>query len=176
MNVQILKECGLSESLYGLWLSYSSSDITKMSDVATKLAPKDGGHNKFLESIVVWLEITAPRYWWSQFDTYRVGTSKQSESTMHTILKKPLTKENFENGELIPPEYIDCLNNHILNMDFVAVKTLLPESFLQKRVVCTNYKVLRNIIKQRKTHKLKEWEIFCEGVQSGVQQPSWLEA
>ena len=113
MEVHIVKEHGYKEALFGLGLSYElSSDFNlidedihnydwiklwrKLDKVAQKLAKKDGGHNKFLESIVLWVDIDAPRYWWSEFDTYRVGTTKQSESTMHTITKRVLTPDDFE--------------------------------------------------------------------------------
>ena len=89
MDVQIMAECGVVEAMVGLSLSYGvGKSYEEMLEVAKKLYNKDGGHNKFLESIVVWLNIDAPRYWWQQFDTYRVGTTKQSGSTMHTIMKR----------------------------------------------------------------------------------------
>ena len=83
MNVTVLNEAGYQEALLGLSLSYEQS-LDKMPAVAERLAQRDNGHNKFLESIVVWLDVIAPRYWWQEFDTYRIGVSKQSSSTMHT--------------------------------------------------------------------------------------------
>ena len=64
MEVKILKECGYEEAIYGLSLSYNVTDLKKMRKVADNLAHKEGGHNKFLESIILWIEIDAPRYWW----------------------------------------------------------------------------------------------------------------
>lgn len=161
MRVNIINEDGLDEAMLGLSLSYNKEikNGDEMFAVAKKLASKDGGHNKFLESIVIWIDITAPRYWWQQFDTYRIGITKQSDSTMHTIMKRPLTQEDFETP--IPEYLLMLLNAYIVQKNFDAIKNILPEGFLQRRVVCTNYKVIRNIIKQRETHKLKEWQVFC---------------
>lgn len=159
MKIHVLREAGYYEAMLGLSLSYNRP-VAEMEDVALKLCNKDGGHNKFLESIVVWLDITAPRYWWQQFDTYRVGVTKQSESTMHTILKRPLTQDDFEGD--IHPDTLAHLNLLIEGKEFDQVKRELPESFLQRRVVCTNYKALRHMINQRYNHKLSEWRWFCE--------------
>lgn len=158
MRIEILKEDGYIEALTGLSLSYNQR-IDKMPEVALKLCDKDGGHNKFLESIVVWLDIKAPRYWWQQFSTYRAGVSTQSESTIHTLMKQELIQEDFEFP--ISEELLEVLNECIKNKDFKELKNILPEGFLQRRIVCTNYKTLRNIISQRKTHKLDEWNKFC---------------
>lgn len=162
MKVKILKECGYEEAILGLSLSYNVKDLSKVERVAVKLSQKEGGHNKFLESIVLWIEIDAPRYWWSQFDTYRVGTTKQSGSTMHTLLSRELVKEDFE--DVMCPQYIDTINRFIKIRDFEGAKAHLPESFLQKRIVCTNYKVIRNIISQRKNHRLKQWRYFIDSI------------
>ncbi len=161
MKVQVLREAGYEEALLGLSLSYNQP-IEKMSRVADRLYCHDDGHNKFLESIVVWLDVAAPRYWWQQFDTYRVGMTKQSESTMHTLMKRPLTQEDFEHP--IHTATLEHLNDLIAARDFETVKVELPEGFLQRRVVCTNYKVLRHIINQRLRHRLPEWAFFCQEV------------
>ena len=172
MEISVLKEAGYEEALLGLSLSYNRP-IEEMVSVASRLCGMDDGHNKFLESVVVWLDINAPRYWWQQFDTYRVGVTKQSESTMHTLTKKEVCAENFE-GE-VGQWTIDKLNKFIKNGNLVAAKRLLPESFLQRRIVCLNYKVIRHIIRQRKTHKLKEWVGFCEFIPVVVSHPEFLE-
>ena len=157
MNVTVLKEAGYKEALLGLSLSYNSEPSEK---VASNLAWKHGGHNKFLESIVVWLDVDAPRYWWQQFDTYRVGTTKQSESTMHTLLRGNLSDSDFQGGCWYT--LLKQLNLEISLKNFSWVKAHLPESFLQRRVVCTNYKTLQNICMQRATHKLPEWQLFIK--------------
>ena len=161
MKIEVLHEAGYEQALIGLSLSYKQP-IDKMSQVAERLYSKNSGHNKFLESIIVWLDITAARYWWQQFDTYRIGVTKQSESTMHTILKRPLSQDDFE-GE-IDPATLARLNALIAAKKFAQVKRELPESFLQRRVVCTNYKTIRRMIKQRYTHRLHEWQVFCDAM------------
>ena len=170
MKVSKMKESGYKEAVKGISLSYNKKPSTKL---VNKLAKMDGGHNKFLESIIVWLDIVAPRYWWQQFDAYRVGVTKQSESTMHTMMnrkcKNPLTKEDFEGG-FISPSFIMELNDLILLKHFNAVKSCLPESFLQRRIVCTNYKALRTIYMQRKNHKLKQWKLFCSFLENKLDQ------
>ena len=113
MEATVLHEAGYEWALRGIGKSYGVTDYEQLKKVAKRLAPKDGGHNKFLESMVVWLDIRAPRYWWQEFDTYRVGTTKQSESTIHTIAKKKLTQEDFEDDIL--DDAIDFMNDLIKN-------------------------------------------------------------
>jgi hypothetical protein len=163
MKVELLLEAGYAQAMLGLSLSHNQP-IENMPDVANRLCDKDGGHNKFLESIVVWLDVTAPRYWWQQFDTYRVGVTKQSESTMHTLLDGYLTQSNFEGG--INPLCLLALNIGINRRLFNWTKRHLPESFLQRRIVCTNYKTLRRIIQQRSSHRLPEWQQFIAAIEN----------
>lgn len=132
-------------------------------DLAYKLAKKDGGHNKFLEQIQTQFYLKAPRYFWQQFDTYRNGVSKQSESTMHTILKNELTKDDFV---FIYYSILNELNDLREKKDFDKIKALLPEGYFQERAISVNYKCLRNIYKQRKKHKLQEWRDFCAWIES----------
>lgn len=190
MQVLLLHEAGYNEALFGMSLSFgvTSGEMllptsptnafvphpsAKQDAVALRLAPKDGGHNKFLESIVVWLWINAPRYWWQEFDTYRVGTSKQSESTIHTIVKKQLSAADFAEGEVMEGTLV-ALNSCVMEGDMLRLKRLLPEGYLQGRVVSTNYKVLRHILKQRMHHRLPEWHTFCQQVVNGVDHPELL--
>jgi len=162
VKVKILKEEGYGEALIGIGLSYGVSDMVRLKEVANNLAHKDGGENKFLESMCVWLDIDAPRFWWQQFDTYRVGISKQSSSTMHTMMKRELCQGDFEAG--IDQSFLDGLNQMIRDKDFGKLKRHLPEGFLQRRIVCTNYKQIRNMFNQRKKHKLREWQMFIEAL------------
>jgi len=171
MEVIILREAGHQEALLGLSLSYDQP-IDRMSDVARKLAGRDNGENKFLESIAVWLDVTAPRYWWAQADTYRVGVTKQSASTMHTILRRPLAQGDFERP--LPEDTLAKLNALIDARNFDDLKNQLPEGFLQRRIVCTNYKALRHMIAQRHDHRLREWHFFCEAALSQVEHPEFL--
>jgi len=172
MKVKILKECGYEEALLGLSLSYNADDMKKIEQRAIKLAQMDGGHNKFLESMILWIDIDAPRYWWSQFDTYRIGITKQSESTMHTILKRELTMDNFD--VFISGTILDIINTNIRTGDFDSAKAHLPESFLQRRIICTNYKTLRCIISQRHGHKLKQWQNFINSIYEQINYPNFL--
>lgn len=170
LKLIVLKECGYQESLLGISLSYNA-DMKDMPRRAMRLAHMGGGHSKFLESIMVWLDITGSRAWWSQFDTYRVAT-KQSESTMHTLLKKPLTQESFFTP--LPQAWLDHLNEQILVKDVEFVKNLLPEGFLQRRIVCASYKTLQNIFTQRSEHKLSEWRTFVASLLGRLEYPEFI--
>ena len=164
MKVKILNEEGYYQAMYGLSLSYNKK-VEEVEDVAIKLAGLDKGHNKFLESMVVWIEVQAPLDFHIQLDTYRVGMTKQSQSTMHTLKKRALRQEDFEIE--IPQYYLDYLNSIIdSGLPVTYIKKLLPCGFLQTRVLCTNYKTIRNIIIQRQNHKLLEWKVFCEAMKA----------
>jgi hypothetical protein len=171
MRVQIMREAGYEEAALGLALSFEKEAAT-MASVMERLAPRDGGHNKFLESIVLWMDIVAPRHFWQQFDTYRVGTTKQSGSTMHTLVKRPLTNADFESP--LPAQTLARLNELVGARDLITLKNELPEGFLQRRVVCTNYKVLRNMISQRRTHRSPVWQVFCGLVVAQAAHPEFL--
>ncbi len=170
MLVNLIREAGYDEALLGISLSYNSKPSPK---VAEKLAFKGDGHNKFLESIVVWLDVQASRGWWQQEATYRVGITRQSESTMHTMTKHELTSSNFEGGIQVKA-LLDALNLHIRAGDWLWVKRHLPESFLQRRIVCTNYATLQRMIRQRENHRLPEWPEFCRQVLEQVEHPGLL--
>jgi hypothetical protein len=117
-------------------------------------------HGKCIRQIVVWMEIEAPRNWWSEFDTYRIGVEKQSESTMNSILKKPITSDDFEDS--IPMEYLDFLNVLRASKQLQKLKDRLPEGYKQKRYVMASYQALRAIYKARRAHRLKTWAKFCD--------------
>lgn len=172
MIAKILKEDGYDEAMLGLSLSYDVTDMARMPNVAKKLAAKDTGENKFLESICVWLDVTGPRNWWSQMDTYRSGITKQSASTMHTILRRPLTQKDFNTD--IPMYTLTHLNDLIADKDWKKVKDQLPEGFLQRRVICTNYKVLRHICQQRASHRLVAWVEFMDVLKDRLVYPEFL--
>ena len=173
MEIKILGEYGYDWALRGIALSYKLNKTRyELYQIADKLAHKDGGHNKFLESIQVYIEINAPLYWWKQFDTYRIGVTKQSESTMHTIMKRRLSQHDFEDP--IFKQTLSDLNSAIDYKQFVTVVNNLPDGFLQRRIVCTNYKVLRHIISQRQTHKLYQWGIFCDYMKKNLKQKEWV--
>jgi hypothetical protein len=126
------------------------------------------------------MDITAPLYWWKEFDTYKVGTVANSCSTMHTIHKKPFELDDFSIERLTLKNYTRFANTTLnyLNEareDYLAsgdkafwddMIQLLPSSYNQKRTVELNYAVLRNMYHARKNHKLDEWHAFCEWVES----------
>ena len=170
MKVDKLLESGYDASMYGLSLSFNAK-VENMPDRAKKLAFLGNGHSNFLEQIMVWLDVTAPRYWWSQADRYRMS-SRQSESTMHTICSRPLTQQDF--AEKLPVGWLAFLNQMIQGENTEQVKTFLPEGFLQTRVWLMSYKTLQNIISQRKSHKLKEWRLFVDQVLEQVDHPELL--
>lgn len=124
-------------------------------------------HCKFLRQIFVTVDITAPRFWWSEFDTYKVGTAANSCSTMHKIGAYKFTIDMFDCDDS-DAQYINSLlpvlnmlreqyNSTKSNQDIITLKRMLPESFLQKRTVTMNYAVLRAMIRQRQHHRLHHW-------------------
>lgn len=178
MLIYKLKESGYDEAIIGFSLSYNTS-LDRAEEILPKYAFGIPGENKFLESIIVWWDVTAPRYWWQEADTYRVGSTKQSESTMHTLLKKPLTQENFQCE--IPDLFLDELNKlrqkgliDNRNYYFQKLKNCLPEGFLQRRIWCLNYKSMQNIYTQRRNHRLQEWQLFCNALQNKLEHPEFI--
>ena len=162
-------------------------------DLMTRLRNAGTDHRKFMRMITVYLDITAPLYWWKEFDTYKVGTVANSCSTMHKIHSKRFEREDFSiehlencaypkegpnlNGET---HWMVCMDNIISSLNaarelFLSTGDkkywwqmiqLLPSSYNQKRTVMLNYEVLANIYKSRRNHKLDEWHTFCDWVES----------
>lgn len=151
--------------------AYSIGENDK--DLMKRLFKGGTEHRKYLRMIQVYVDITAPLYWWKEFDTYKIGTVCNSCSTMHKIHSKEFTLDDFSHEHLSCGEYgnvemmkcvIDCLN--VAREKFIETKDksewwqmiqLLPSSYNQKRTVMLNYEVVVNIINQRKNHKLDEW-------------------
>ena len=152
-----------------------------------KLAKAGTDHSKFLRMVNVTVDITAPLYWWKEYDTYKVGTVANSTSTMHKIHAKEFTLDDFSHehlfdkdnctvGEFTPT---DCLKATIKVLNRYRDKyietnfkcywwqmiQLLPSNYNQKRTVQLNYQVLLNMYHARKNHKLDEWHTFCEWVE-----------
>lgn len=202
MNVEILSgPCHVDEALFGIGLSYGltsnmkcnaafrkSPTYKRLETVSRKLCRMQGGHNKFLETITLTIDIRAPRYWWQEFDTYRAGVTKQSESTIHTIMKRDLTDDDFEGG--MWPEVLGILNRSreiyqsaegdenkeaLRAAVFDDMKAGLPEGFLQRRIVCLNLKTLQNIYHQRKNHKLPQWRMFFYDIAEGLKISPYAE-
>ena len=187
MRVRLMKEFGYEEALFGIGLSYGKvsgyatpeeaqqhDEWSRLCELAPTLALYGaGGHDKFLRQIGVILDITAPLYWWKQMDTYKVGTVAQSESTMHTLLKKPITNDCFESGK-VPDFYINFLEDLRQDGDFVKLNAWLPQSWLQRRIWTGNYAVLKNIVSQRENHKLPEWKFFLDALLPALGHPELL--
>jgi hypothetical protein len=176
MHVDILNECGYNESAIGFSLSYNIT-VERAKELLPKYAFGKPGENKFLESMSIWIDVTAPRFWFQEFDTYRVGISKQSSSTMHTIMKKRIDNDDFEYP--IPEEYLQKLND--VREDYLhtsvalnLLKGMLPEGFLQRRIVSMNYKCLQNMYNQRKDHKLPQWHMFLDTVLKEIEHPEFI--
>ena len=144
-----------------------------------KLCKAGTDHRKFMRMIVVYVDITAPLYWWKEYDTYKVGTVANSCSTMHKILDKEFTLEDFSTDRLsedaidVMLSVVDALNRYRQayyerggNGWWDNLIQLLPSSYNQKRTVMLNYEVLANIYHSRKNHKLDEWHTFCEWIET----------
>ena len=174
-------ECNPGCAGYGQGFNIGEADF----DLMTRLRNAGTDHRKFMRMIVVYLDITAPLYWWKEFDTYKVGTVTNSCSTMHKIADKEFTIDDFSiehlnddrSAEVSNLEWFEHLITH-LNRDrkrFIETKDkqywwqliqLLPSSYNQRRTVMLNYEVLANIYKSRRNHKLDEWHTFCDWIES----------
>ena len=145
--------------------------------LATRLAKAGSDHRKYLRQIFVSMDITAPLYWWKEFDTYKVGTVANSTSTMHKIQAKEFCREDFSMERMtgdavaVMDSVIACLESE--RQKFLETKDkdawinmiqLLPSSFNQMRTVTMNYEVLINIYYARRTHKLTEWHTLCDEI------------
>jgi hypothetical protein len=205
MQVEVISDQDYLPSLFGLGLSHGLTSemrfanfikdenlVARVIDVSLRLYNKDHGHNKFLETMSVVLHVSAPRFWWQEADTYRIST-KQSESTIHTITKRKLNQKDFSSP--ISESHLDFLNSlltthflekerakagidnkEILNTLFNQIKANLSEGFIQSRVWKVSYKTLKEIILQRKNHKLTEWRDFVAQVKIKVNHPEYLAA
>ena len=147
--------------------------------LAMRLAKAGTDHRKFMRMIFVSVDITAPLYWWKEFDTYKVGTVANSCSTMHKIHSKELTREDFSFDRLNEEslKHMDHLLAYIEDVRQKYLETkdkalwynliqLLPSSFNQMRTVTMNYENLRNMYYARRTHKLDEWHVYCDWIKS----------
>lgn len=155
--------------------------MQRLSDAGTE-------HRKYMRMMPVYVRITAPLYWWKEFDTYKIGTVANSCSTMHKIAEKEFTLDDFSTEHLISDESIptriysakDMMETTIKNLNMfreLYLKTrdktywwqliqLLPSSYNQTRNIMLNYEVLANIYRQRKNHKLDEWREVCKWIES----------
>lgn len=154
-------------------------------DLMTRLSKAGTDHRKFMRMIAVYADITAPLYWWKEFDTYKVGTVANSCSTMHKIAEKEFEMSDFSCEHMKPTsikimhDVIDILNKYRADYNNPEAEKLgvkkdywwqmiqiLPSSYNQRRTVMLNYEVLANIYKSRKDHKLDEWRTFCSWIET----------
>ena len=145
-------------------------------DLMRRLYKAGSEHRKYLRQICVSMDITAPLYWWKEFDQYKVGTTTNSTSTMHKIHAKEFTLEDFSiehlNEDVVEKPFntiIDCLNffrglylQSKDKDDWWQMIQLLPSSYNQRRTVTMNYENVVNMVHQRTGHKLDEWNEFVE--------------
>lgn len=155
-------------------------------DLLMRLRRAGTEHCKYLRKVVVWIDMTAPFYFWKQFDTYKIGTVCDSCSTMHKLTYKPFELKDFS-WERLSDDGIDTLEHVIVDLNdcrelylravedecerdkkdlFDEMIQLLPTSYNQKRSIMLNYKVLADMYQQRKNHKLGEWHTFCNWIES----------
>lgn len=166
-----------SDSTYNDLNEYKMGNNDK--DLMKRLAMAGTDHRKFMRMMPVYVRITAPFYWWKEFDTYKVGTVANSCSTMHKIQAKEFTVDDFSTEHLISDgnammkTTCDLLNQY--REKYLKTKDkkywwqmiqLLPSSYNQTRNVMMNYEVLANIYKSRKDHKLDEWRDFCKWIET----------
>lgn len=180
MEIKMLCSAGLAEALFGIGLSFGLTSgepcwgaLTdgmqeRLKEIASRLCRKGGGEDKFLRQIAFWWDVTAPRYWWCEADTYKVATAAQSESTMHRITGRPLDQKDFE--EPVDFRVLMNLNGFIEKFNeskgdqkiFLKLKNALPEGYLQRRIWTLNLANMKNIYAQRKHHRLLQWQRVCE--------------
>ena len=148
-------------------------------DLAKRLARSGTDHRKYLRMIFVSVDVTAPLYWWKEYDTYKVGTVANSTSTMHRIHSKPFSREDFS-CDRMSETALACLDHTIEVLEERRLKynetkdtaywhdmiQLLPTSYNQMRTTTLNYENLINIYYARRNHKLPEWHVYCGWIRS----------
>jgi hypothetical protein len=178
LNSWHLSDSGYRPSHFGKGEVYEIGD--KDLALMMRLSKAGSDHGKYLRMINVTVDITAPLYWWKEFDTYKVGTVANSCSTMHKIHAKEFTLDDFSHEHLTERSLRLLKNCVVLDLNynrnlFLETKDkqywwqmiqLLPSSYNQKRTVHLNYQVLKNIYFARKNHKLDEWHDFCDWIES----------
>ena len=157
-------------------------------DFGHRLAIAGSDHRKFLRQVFVSVDITAPLYWWKEFDTYKVGTVANSTSTMHKIHAKEFSREDFSHDRLDEGglnlldaiiDYLECerqkfLENKEDRQSWHNMIQMLPSSYNQMRTVTLNYENLINIYYARRTHKLAEWHTLCKWIESLPCAAEWI--
>ena len=177
----VYTDCHADDVEIGTNYIIGSNDL----DLMTRLRNAGTDHRKFMRMITVYLDITAPFYWWKEFDTYKVGTVANSCSTMHKLTAKEFELDDFSHEHLIVAS-LNSLKRTIEDLNacreaylsdeikdpewkkeiWWQMIQLLPSSYNQKRTVMLNYEVLANIYKSRRNHKLDEWHTLCDWIES----------
>lgn len=148
-------------------------------DLGMRLCKAGSDHRKFLRQIFISIDITAPLYWWKEYDTYKVGTTANSTSTMHKIHSKPFELEDFSCDHMTESSLV-VMQNMITELEALRIQfnetkdkaywysiiQLLPSSYNQMRTCTMTYENLRSMYHARKSHKLQEWHGFCDWVES----------
>lgn len=177
----VYTDCHADDVEIGTNYIVGSNDL----DLMTRLRNAGTDHRKFMRMITVYLDITAPFYWWKEFDTYKVGTVANSCSTMHKLTAKEFELGDFSHEHLIVAS-LNSLKRTIEDLNacreaylsdeikdpewkkeiWWQMIQLLPTSYNQKRTVMLNYEVLANMYKSRRNHKLDEWHTLCDWIES----------
>lgn len=148
-------------------------------DLAMRLAKAGSDHRKYLRMVFVSVDVTAPLYWWKEYDTYKVATVANSTSTMHKIHSKPFSMDDFSCDHMTDgtKKFMETIVAELENIrlrfketkskdDWYDMIQLLPSSYNQMRTCTFNYETLINIYRARKNHKLAEWHTFCDWIET----------
>lgn len=185
IQLELLEVEGFQPAIHGMrnphnshnWSDSNKEEIgEKDLDLMRRLAKAGPDHGKYLRMINVYVDITAPLYWWKEADTYKIGTVSNSTSTMHSIEEKEFTPEMFSIEHVDNTMVHRALETTINALNYARelyleskdkvhwwyMIQILPSSYNQKRTLMINYATLRNMYNQRKNHKLDEWKEMCE--------------
>lgn len=169
------------DTVFGLGEDFYTDMVIGPNDLSllTRLANAGPDHRKFMRMITVTMDVTAPFYWWKEYDTYKIATVANSYSTMHKIHAKEFELSDFSHEHLdaegrdLLKKVVDYLNsrrklfNETKSKDYWwHMIQILGTSFNQKRTLHLNYEVLRNMYHARKAHKLDEWHVFCDWIET----------
>ena len=192
MEIKLLEgPMGLESSLLGLglnffltsgyerWQDVPAEEQERIKKVACRLAPKGGSEAKWLRAVYYTWSIRAPRFWWQEMDTYKIGTVAQSESSMRVLaMGRSFEPRDFE-GEVDGWTMsklnilLDCLRaNPKAAGLLLQIKGRLPENFLQRRVWSCSLAVMQNVYRQRKAHRLPMWRVACDAFVEAT--PEWI--
>ena len=175
----MVNQCGLFLMVVAMSMSSGATAAVSQSLGAKRLRRAGSDHRKYIRQVFVSVDITAPMYWWKEYDTYKVATVANSTSTMHKIHSKPFELDDFSHDHLTPESeaYMQTIVDQLekIRLKYVETKDkaywydmiqLLPSSYNQMRTCTLNYETLINIYFSRKNHKLDEWHTFCDWIKT----------